>query len=94
MVKRGELTEEGRDTIALLKNQGVFVREIGKRLNREHSTISREIKRNRFKEIYVAIPAEKLAMDRKSEAGKRAPLKDKETYSYVVEKLGQGWSPE
>ncbi len=94
MVKRGELTEEERDMIALYKNQGLFVREIGRRLNREHSTISREIKRNRFKDHYVAIHAQNLSEKRKSEAGKRQPLKDKKTYSYVLEKLLEGWSPE
>lgn len=94
MVKRGKLTEEERDSIALLKSQGFSVREIGRRLNREHSTILREIKRNRFGEHYVAIHAQNLSEKRKSAAGKRTPLKDRKTYSYVLEKLGQGWSPE
>lgn len=94
MVKRGKLTEEERDAIALLKSQGISVREIGRRLDREHSTILREIKRNRFGEYYVSIHAQNLSGKRKSDAGKRTPLKDKKTYSYVLEKLGQGWSPE
>jgi transposase, IS30 family len=94
MVQRRKLTEEERDSIALLKNQGFSVREIGRRLNREHSTILREIKRNRFGEYYVSIHAQNLANERKSTAGKRTPLKNKKTYSYVVDKLGQGWSPE
>jgi len=94
MVKREKLTEEERDTIALLKSQGISAREIGRQLNREHSTILREIKRNRFGEHYVAIHAQKLSEERKSTAGKRTPLKDKQTYSYVLEKLGEGWSPE
>lgn len=94
MVKRGKLTEEERDRIAMLKSQGIPVREIGRRLDREHSTISREIKRNRFGENYVAIHAQNLAKKRKSAAGKRPPLRDNKTYSYVLEKLGQGWSPE
>jgi IS30 family transposase len=94
MVKREKLTEDERDAIAMLKSQGVSVREIGRRLSREHSTILREIKRNRFGEHYVAIHAQHLSEERKSTAGKRTPLKDKQTYSYVLEKLGEGWSPE
>lgn len=94
MVKRVKLTEEERDRIALYKSQGISVREIGRRLHREHSTILREIQRNRFGEYYVAIHAQHVAEQRKSAAGKRPPLKDKRTYSYVLEKLGQGWSPE
>lgn len=94
MVKRGKLTEEERDTIALFKSQGLSVREIGRRLDREHSTISREMKRNRFGDHYVALHAQHLSEERKSTAGKRTPLKNKQTYSYVLEKLGQGWSPE
>jgi transposase, IS30 family len=94
MVKREKLREEERDMIALLKSQGCSVREIGRRLSREHSSILREIKRNRFGENYVAIHAQNVSNERKSAAGKRTPLKDKQTYSYVVEKLGQGWSPE
>lgn len=94
MVKREKLTEEERDSIALLKSQGISVREIGRRLNREHSTISREIQRNRFGKHYVAIHAQHVSEERKSNAGKRTPLKDQKTYSYVLEKLGEGWSPE
>lgn len=94
MVKREKLTEDERDCIAMLRSQGISIREIGRRLSREHSTILREIKRNRFGEYYVAIHAQNLAEERKSEAGRRTPLKNKLIYSYVLEKLGEGWSPE
>lgn len=52
------------------------------------------MKRNRFGDHYVAIHAQNLSKKRKSNAGKRTPLKDKKTYSYVLDKLEQGWSPE
>lgn len=94
MVKRSKITEEERDSIALWKSQGISAREIGRRLCREHTSISREIQRNRFGDTYVAIHAQKRFEERKSAAGKREPLKSKRTYSYVLEKLGQGWSPE
>lgn len=94
MVKRGKLTDLERDHIAVLINRGVGVREIGRRLGREHSTVLREVKRNRFGSYYVAIHAQYLAEERKSIAGRRHPLKDSSTYSYVLEKLVEGWSPE
>lgn len=94
MVKKEKITEEERDTIARLIHQGVSVREIGRVLNREHSTISRELKRNRFGDHYVAIHAQHVSEERKSEAGKRVPLKNQKIYSYVLEKLKEGWSPE
>jgi transposase, IS30 family len=94
MVKRKKLTEEERDRIAVLYARGVSIREIGRLLNREHTTISREVKRNRFGEGYNAIHAQHVAEERKSNAGKRHPLKGKETYAFVLEKLKEGWSPE
>lgn len=94
MVKRGKLTEEERDRIAVLRGQRIGVREIGRLLDREHSTILRELRRNRFGQAYNAIHAQKLAEERKSNAGRRHPLKDPQTYSYVLEKLKEGWSPE
>lgn len=94
MTKRGKLTEEERDRIAVLRGQKIGVREIGRLLNREHSTISREVERNRFGQGYHALHAQHLAEERKSNAGKRQPLKDPATYAYVFEKLHEGWSPE
>lgn len=57
MVKREKLTDLERDQIAAFVSRGVGVREIGRVLDREHSTISREIRRNRFGQNYVAIHA-------------------------------------
>lgn len=94
MQKRPKLTEEERDSLAIWKSQGVSVREMGRRLDREHSSILRELKRNRFGQSYVAIHAQHLAEERKRDAGKRYPLKDEKTYAYVLEKLVEGWSPE
>jgi|SRR5882672_1605924 len=94
MVKKGKLTEEERDSIAVLHARGIGIREIGRVLEREHTTISRELKRNRFGQGYNAIHAQHTAERRKSNAGKRHPLKNKTTYAYVFEKLHCGWSPE
>ena len=94
MVKKGKVTEEERDRIAVLHAQRVGVREIGRLLERNHTTISRELKRNRFGEGYNAIHAQKVAAERKQKAGRRYPLKNQSTYAYVLEKLRWGWSPE
>ena len=94
MVKKGKLTEEERDQIAVLNAQRIGAREIGRLLERNHASISRELKRNRFGQGYNAIHAQKVWEERKSNAGKRHPLKDKNTYAYVLEKLKEGWSPE
>lgn len=94
MQKRTKLTEAERDEIAVLKVQGYSARAIARKLQREHSTILREIKRNRFGHSYNAIHAQHRAEERKRTAGRRQPLKDKQTYSYVLEKLREGWSPE
>lgn len=94
MQKRKRLTEEERDRIAVLHAKGISVREIGRLLEREHSTILRELRRNRFGSGYNAIHAQHKAEERKSNAGKRHALKDKNIYAYVLEKLKEGWSPE
>ena len=94
MVKRGKLTDVERDQIAVFVSRGIGVREIGRVLDREHSTILREIRRNRFGQNYVAIHAQHLSEKRKSNAGRRYSLKNSQTYAYILEKLKEGWSPE
>ncbi len=89
-----KLSAKERDLIAVWKGGGVKTREIGRRLGRSPGTISDEIKRNNFNGHYVAIHAQAQTEKRKQEARRRYPLKDKQTYSYVLDKLKQGWSPE
>ena len=65
------------------------------RLGRSVSTIGREITRNSFKsKYYVAIHAQNNWVKRKSFAGKRHPLKNKEVFKWVIKRLVRGWSPE
>ena len=89
-----QLTPLDRDRLAILVSQGVSYREIGKVLGFYHTSISREIKRNGWHQTYIAIHAQNLSNTRKRVAGKREPLKDRETYSYVLRQLRRGWSPE
>ena len=89
-----KLSAKERDLIAVWRGGGIKIREIARRLDRSPSTISDEIKRNSFKDHYVAIHAQVQAEKHKKEARSRQPLKDHQTYSYVMDKLLQGWSPE
>ncbi len=56
-----------RDKIAVWFSKGLSIREIGRRLGRHHTVISRELKRNRFKNNYVAIHAQEYPVNEKVE---------------------------
>jgi IS30 family transposase len=94
MQKRNKITPQERDRIALWHNQNLTLREIARKLNRNVSSISREIKRNCFGEHYVAIHAQTKSQKRVIKARSRHPLKNKSVYGYVIKKLRCGWSPE
>ena len=83
-----------RDKIAVWFSKGLSIRKIGRRLKRSPSTICRELKRNRLGDGYVAIHAQRLSSQRKSKVNKTHPQKPAWIYSYVLEKLREGWSPE
>ncbi|HLB60305.1 MAG TPA: IS30 family transposase [Patescibacteria group bacterium] len=90
-----KLTKEERDLLAIWKAQGVSNKVCARRLRRTPSTIGRELKRNRWRDHYVAIHAQSLADERqqKSAHGKK-PLKNAQVYSYVTDKLRDSWSPD
>lgn len=94
MHKSTKLTPSERDLIAVFLGQGLSLRAIATKLGRNVSSISREVKRNRFGDGYVAISAQFQSNKRRINGRKRHPLKDSVTYSYVLEKLLEGWSPE
>lgn len=99
MIKHhNKLTSQERDRIAFLKAKGISLRGIAKNIGRSISTISEELKRNSSFEagelVYEAISAQEEYEKRKSKAGKRVSLKNKQIYQYVIEKLRDGWSPE
>lgn len=90
------ITSEERENIAIWKAQGVSNREVARRLKRDLSTVKREVKRNRSltSGYYVVIAAQSLADQRSLLSRKRHPLKNPLIYSYVLERLRRGWSPE
>jgi IS30 family transposase len=92
------LTLKDRERIALLKATGKSLREIAKGLSRSPSTISRELKRNKFnfhkRKVYFPAQADFKAHKRKIASGKRRRLKNEFIRSYVIENLKDRWSPE
>lgn len=81
--------------------EGLSMRQCAKRLGRSHSTLSRELYRNRFHDrlsgeyIYEPLNAQSQAESRKEKAWKaKKPLKNKRVFKYVTERLSWGWSPE
>ncbi len=95
MVKKGHLTHGERENIFLYLNQGYSNREIGERIGRSHTTIGREIEKNKGPDgKYLPSLAQKKSLERKTLANKQNPLKNKRTLNYTKEKLQEGWSPE
>ena len=91
-----KLTKEDRILIAQWREKGLSNKKIARLLGRSVSTIGREITRNRFKGwVYEPLHAQNLSEQRKKKAWEvKEPLKDPRIYSYVMEKLRGGWSPE
>lgn len=95
MKKQKKLTAFDRDQIALYHTQRISNSEIARRLGREVSTIGRELKRNRWRETYIAIHAQQQAYDRAVHvAHSKQPLKNPDVYGYVTARLRDSWSPD
>lgn len=74
---------------------GLSYREIGRRLNRHHTSISREAKRNgRVFGCYWNDPAQKWADERKHKARHYRKQNNKKLYNYVIHRIKKDWSPE
>lgn len=87
---------ERREIYYLKHYKDCSIREIGRRLNRSHSTISRELKRNSgcWCNQYYHNPAQWMARLRLRNRAIREPLKSNKTRDYVIEKIKEGWTPE
>lgn len=92
-----QLSVEERDRLALLKGQGKSLREIARALNRDPSTISREVKRNSgqiYRNCYLTHRAQLRADLRKELSHERQRLADPLLRSFVRRQIRRGWSPE
>lgn len=91
-----QLTIEEREEIQALLADGHSCRAIATRLGRNHSSIVRELQKNRTPRTRRYTP--RLAQERtqamRHERGKRARLKQQRIRDYVEEKLHLRWSPE
>ena len=85
------LSQAEREQVFLLTHEGISIREIGKRLGRTHTTISRELN-NRGK-LYSPVAAHTDAVTRRHERDKHK-LDDPLLQTYIIRKLGEAWSPE
>ena len=90
------LSADERDHAAQLKAQGHSFREIGRRLGRDHTTISREFRRNSSSiyDSYLPHRAQERADKRWHESHERERLKNSQVRRYVTAKLKRRWSPE
>lgn len=93
-----KLSLEEREKIAVLKACGKSLREIAALLGRHHSSLSRELRRNKSRLFdsrgYWPAQAQIKARKRKSKASRKPRLRNAQIRSYVVEKLKKFWSPE
>ena len=89
------LTLEEREKLYAGKEAGKSLRVIAKELGRDHSTFSRELRRNaKYGKPYIPCRAQAQA-DRVAKTQRyKAPLKEPLIFVYVREKLRDGWSPE
>lgn len=98
------LSLEEREKLWALKEKGLSLRTIAKKLGRSHSSLARELKRNRVglgkrtREYltfrYLPCQAQKKAERRGEKQRYQAPLKEPLIFLYVRQHLRQGWSPE
>jgi len=91
-----QLTQSEREYIASLLSEGYSLGDIAKALDRNKSTISRELARNSAPERqrYTPCRAHARACERKTSANTHERLKNDFIRQYVKNGLEKGWSPE
>ncbi len=89
------LDKRERTLIKDWHKRDVSLREIGRRLNRSHTTISRELRRNLWcgKHYYIR-GAQEIYERRLKRRAQRYRLKTESIRKYVIGKLHIGWTPE
>src|SRR3989338_1281619 len=103
-MKHKKITKTERELLSQWKKEGLSNIQCAKHLGRHVSTIGRELTRNKtrltvgrndWEVIYEPLHAQQLAEDRKQKAyNAKNLLKNSDIYSYVLEHLRGGWSPE
>jgi transposase, IS30 family len=89
------LSHEEREEIMIGRRTGTSLRTIAKRLHRNVSVISREIRANSTEDgRYQAYWARTRSTRRRKSSRKRPRIRDSVIQRYIEEKLKIGWSPE
>jgi len=88
-----QLTQDQRYQIWSLRETGMSLRNIAAIIGKDHSTVGRELNRNRGKNGYQPKEAEQRSQTRKRTCYKASKQSDAMTQR-VTEKLRIGWSPE
>ena len=85
-----------REKLALLKAKGISFREIGRQLNRSHTTLIREYgNKAKYGRQYIPCKAQAKADKTESLQRTKAPLKNPKVFLYVRRKLrDEKWPPE
>ena len=95
MKRYKHLSLEEREKLYAFQKMGLSQREIGKRLKRSQSNLSRELKRNaKYGAEYIPCRAQRLSDKRGWKQRCHAPLKNPLVFLYVREHLRMDWSPD
>lgn len=92
--KYRHLTLHERERISVWRGRGFSIRDIARKLGRHHTSLCREINRNRGLHGYWANKANERAGNRERNGHKRSRLKSHAIRSEVERMLKKGWSPE
>ncbi|MDO8619513.1 MAG: IS30 family transposase [Candidatus Daviesbacteria bacterium] len=103
-MKFKHLSLEEREKFFVWNEQGISLREIGRRLGRPHSTFVREVKRNKTGQgkcsneylsmVYLPCKAQIKADKRGTKQRYKAPLKNSKVFLFVRENLRAGLTPD
>lgn len=90
------ITQREREYILIYKAQGLSVSRIAELIGRSKSTVSRELKRNTFNDMYSPLEAQQAYRQRREKCRpKRKIIKDYSLYLQIADRfLMDQWSPE
>src|SRR3972149_3456769 len=94
MTGKSHITATERDQIGVLLASGLTLSEIARKLGRSKSSVWYEIHCNSRSGEYTPILADSLSRERNTASRKTNAAVDPGIWSFVIEKLRYGWSPE
>ena len=89
------LRPEDREVISQMLAVGASKKAIAQAVGCHRTTISRELRRNGYRDFYVAVDAQQIAVRRRQQArAKNRKLSRPENREYVLNRLRLCWSPD